>query len=98
MTIDLNGDLKFDHNRNSITNSNRTEAREIGNRLLALRLIDLTIQLTGKLALLAAVIWTVSTISKHIEIAAATSAATATQATNCGPATGRGRMERLSTP
>lgn len=97
MSLNLNGDLKFDHNRSN--KSDVTNSREIGNRLLALRLIELTIKLASKLALLAAIIWTVNTVVQHIDKTNESgSINAATLSTDCAPSGGRIRIERRVTP
>ena len=58
-------DLKFDHNKTDQINNNLS--RDIGNRLLALHLIELTIKLGGKLAILATIVWATNTLLQRID-------------------------------
>lgn len=82
-------DLKFDHAKTD-TIDNR-QSRDIGNRLLALHLIELIIKVASKLALLAAIIWTVNTVLQHIDKTADNGRTTLPDDVQqpCGPLKGR---------
>lgn len=72
MNLDLHVEpLRLDRNNTT------TDQRDIGNRLFAIRILELTIALAMKAAWLIAVIWTINAVLEHIERTSDTHAASA---------------------